>query len=274
MPNPTTTGLAGTVGAASSVEPTAAVPVTIKLSDVATTYIDALQRLFDYSAFTLGSTRLINEQEYDEFSKSMGVMPANKSRMAYDDAKDETERWLLKHVLSEGLGVSILAMADCRTIAALTEWKAESAEDQNLLQTILGDRRRQFDGLGLNDKFKYLRESFNITSPFEPQVIALANLRQVLAMRGGIVTKDEANSEEGLVIKLKMVQLVTSQGSDKNPGAVQVTTEVSDYEKKLTIGQKVKLNKNEHVAIIITLAFFLSSLMQSVQEYGRRKGMK
>jgi len=246
-------------------------PVTIKLSDVATTYIDALQRLFDYTAFFLGSSRLINEEQYDEFSRGMGVMPSNRSRMGYDIAKEATERWHLKHLLTEGLGIVVLAMADCRTLCALSEWKKNGGENQAELQKIVTEQRRAFEQLSLEEKLDFLKSRFGLDLGLRDHLMALAKLRNVLASPNSVVGKEDCESG-GLRLRLKMVQLVTGPG-DTASNSVNVSTQVTDADRVLPEGMPVRLNKQEYVGCVITLAFFITGLMQGVQEFGKRAGM-
>ncbi len=248
-------------------------PVTIKLSEVATTYIESLQRLFDLSAMILGSTRLINESQYDEFSKSMGVMPANQKRMSYDAAKEETERWVLKHILSEGLGACMLAMSDCRTICALTRWKAAGEKDQEEVKKILGPDKQDFDLMPMSEKFAFMSKEFGVDSQFVEHLDRLIKLRQCLVSRGGKVTEDEAVDSGSLVLKLKSVQLQTSPIDANDLSSMRVSTQLSDLEIKLPVGERIRLGKNEQVAIIITLAFFITNLMEGVQTFGKAQGL-
>ena len=247
--------------------------VTVKLSEVATTYINALQRLFDYSTMILGSTRLINESAYDEFSKGMGVMPANKSRLGYDKAKEETERWILKHIVSEGLGACILALSDCRTICALSEWKAKKMKDQEEVKNILGPEKQDFDLSSMEDKFKHMEEKYGITSQFRDHMERFFKLRQVLVSRGGKVTEEDVTEDGALVLKLKMVQLQTSPLDSADLSSMKVSTQLNDVECRFEVGEKINLNKNEHVSFIVTLAFFITNLMDGVQKFGKAKGM-
>ncbi|NJK92355.1 MAG: hypothetical protein HC904_11270 [Blastochloris sp.] len=247
-------------------------PVTIKLSEVATSYMNALQRLFDYTCMTLGSMRLVNENDYDEFSKSMGIMPASKARLGYDDAREETELWLLKHMVSEGLGACLLAMSDARTICALSEWKAGGEQNQEELKRVLGPEKQDFDLSGVEEKFKTLKDKYKIDASFKDHIERIGKLRGVL-MRGGKVTEQDVTEDGALVLKLKMVQLQTAPLDATDLSSMKVSTQLTDLEKSFKVDQRVRLNKNEQVAVIITLAFFLTNLLEGVQQFGKTQGM-
>jgi len=253
-------------------KPAEGTPVTIKLSDVANSYMGALQKLFDYTCMTLGSMRLVNESQYDEFSKSMGIMPASRSRLGYDDAKEETELWLLKHVVTEGLGACLLALSDARTICALGEWKAAGEKDQEELKRILGAEKQDFDLSSAEEKFKTLKEKYGIECQFQDHLERFSKLRSAL-LRGGKVAEADASGDGALTIKLKMVQLQTAPMDGGDLSSMKVSTQLSDYEKAFKVDQRVRLNKNEQVAVIITMAFFLTNLLEGVQQFGRAKGM-
>src|ERR1700736_1173610 len=96
--------------------PTPAPTTTISLNDVADRYLDHYQKLFDLLIFSLSSFRKASEQDYDEFANQLVIMPKNKARLSFEKAKDATEGWVLKHILSEALGSVVPLMEDSRTI--------------------------------------------------------------------------------------------------------------------------------------------------------------
>src|SRR5438067_6665776 len=98
-------------------------PQTISLRDVGMRYVQFLQRLFDVSAFSLASARVANEQGYDEFVRSMGVLPAGQFHLGFDAAKDEAGRWWLTHSVNESLNIVAMFLEDSRKLAALCEIK-------------------------------------------------------------------------------------------------------------------------------------------------------
>ena len=65
-------------------------PAQINLGEVVNNYLKALQRVFDVMNYTLASERLLNEQEYENFSRGNRVMPSQQSRLDYEGARSET----------------------------------------------------------------------------------------------------------------------------------------------------------------------------------------
>ncbi len=242
----------------------------INLGEVVNNYLEALQRVHDVVNYTLAAERLLNEDEYDEFSRQSRVMPSQKSRMDYHQAKEEMNRWLLKQTLNESLGVLVLFLDDTRTISTLSSWKSKGGEGD--IQKMLQDERLEFARLDLPGKINYLREKHSISSPSEEHILSLYKVRRALATREGKVPEAEA-SEGKLTVKLRSVQLKTAPSEGNQPGGVFVTSEVGDILKEFAVGSEVRLSKSEHLAVILTVAFFITSQAQSLKEFAQSLGV-
>lgn len=242
----------------------------INLGEVVNNYLEALQRVHDVVNYTLAAERLLNEDEYDEFSRQSRVMPSQKSRMDYNQAKEEMNRWLLKQTLNETLGVLVLFLDDTRTISTLSSWKASGGKDD--IQKMLQDERLEFARLDLPGKINYLREKHSISSPSEEHIMSLYQARRALATRDGAVPENEATDGK-LTIKLRSVQLKTAPSEGGQAGGVFVTSEVGDIVRDFSVGDKIRLSKSDHLAVILTVAFFITSQAQSLKEFAQNLGV-
>ncbi len=244
-------------------------PTTINLGEVVKNYLEALQKVYDVINYTLASERLLNEQEYEAFSRNSHVMPSQASHMDFDTAKEEMNHWLIKQTLNEILGVLVLFLDDIRTISAISKWKSEKFRSEEELQKILREDRATFLRLDLPAKIDFLKNQYKVVSQSEEHIKSLYRTRLALANRSGSVTEKEAVDGK-LTLKLRSVTLKSNPGQQ---GGVLVTSEIGDLIREFEVGKKIKLAKNEHIAAILTVAFFITSQAQSLKEYAQGLGV-
>ncbi|MGJ8640087.1 MAG: hypothetical protein ACSHYA_11925 [Opitutaceae bacterium] len=245
-------------------------PAQINLGEVVNNYLKALQRIFDVMNYTLASERLLNEQEYENFSRGNRVMPSQQSRLDYEGARSETNTWLLKQTLNEALGVLVLFLDDCRTLGTLSSWKSKGGEGADL-QKKLQEDRISFARLDLPAKLAHLEKEFELSSPSSEHILSLFKTRRVLANNASTV-REEDLTDGKFTVKLRSVQLKTNPGNQENPG-VFVTSEMGDMTREFTAGSKLQLNKQEHLATILTVSLFITSQAQSLKEYAQKLGV-
>jgi len=256
---------------ASVVTPPATAPTTtISLNDVADRYLDHYQKLFDLLIFSLSSFRKASEQDYDEFANQLVIMPKNKARMSFEKAKDATEGWVLKHILSEALGSVVPLMEDSRTICALCDFKAANSNDAAALQAVTTTDRQNFLQLPIAEKFALLRKKYELSSEVEEHVISLLEITRALLVKDGVLSAEETGNKPELTIKIRSVTLVQNPGTTTD--SVNLSRKISDNTRTVKIGDKIVLTKAEQFGSLITLAIFLASLLQGVQNYARKTG--
>ena len=233
--------------------------VQINLRDMANRYMGAVQRTFDLAASTIGSLRCQTEKDYDEFVSLGRFMPAPQQHASFDTIRPTAEQWILRHLLSEALGVLVPFLEDCRSVAALAEWKV-TGSDQARIQKILGEDRQSFLRLGLPEKIAHLKEMFSITSPAEGFLVGHLKLGQVLA-KGGQVGDGDGNDGKDLVVTLTGVQLQPAQA-----GQQAAQGRLVNVPKRFAPGQRVEFKKEEVLALFASVAVFVTTLMGSLQQ--------
>ena len=176
----------------------------INLAEVVNNYLMSLQRVYDVMTYNLAAERVLNEQEYENFSRSNRVMPFQQTRMDYNTVKEETETWLLKHTLNEILIVLALFLDDCRTISTLASWQSQKSEED--IQKVLEQGSAEFAQLDLPAKMNYFKEKHSLSCGSEDHILSLYNLRNALANPNAAVSEKGA-TEGKLVLKLRSVQL-------------------------------------------------------------------
>ncbi|HEY0255986.1 MAG TPA: hypothetical protein VGC39_00985 [Candidatus Methylacidiphilales bacterium] len=247
---------------------------TISLNDVADRYLEHYQRLFDLSIFSLSSFRKANEQDYDEFAQQLIVMPKNTSRMTFDKAKDATETWVLKHILSEALSSVVPLMEDCRTICSLCDYKVSKKDNPTALQAITSKQRQEFLALPIVEKFDLLEKKYGLTSEVREHVQSLLEVTRALLTKDGVVTKEETGGKDELTLKIRSVTLVQGPAGPSAGGeqVLSLTRKIGDNNRTVKVGEKISFSKAEQFGSLVTLSIFLASMLQGVQTYARKVG--
>lgn len=244
---------------------------TISLNDIGQKYLGALQRIFDTAAFLVEGARQVNERTYDDFSSAVRFLPSQQQHRGFDTAKEESERWLLRNLLSDAFTVTVPFLEDIRSVAALARWKSESPDDQAGVQRILGEDRRAFLALDLAEKFKHLQDVHGLSSQLSPQVQALAKVGTCLTARGGIVSDRDVNDGSQLSFTLIALQLVPMQqgsvsgGTPDGDGGATIVPQFGELRRSFNVGQAIKLEKADYLNVITTLSLFVSSMLKSLQ---------
>ena len=176
-------------------------------------------------------------------------MPSQQSRPDYEGARAETNTWLLKQTLNEALGVLVLFLDDCRTLGTLSSWKSKGGEGKDL-QKKLQEDRISFARMDLPAKLKYLEDEFELSSPSNEHILSLFKPARARQQRKCGAREDLADGK--FAVKLRSVQLKTNPGNQQNPG-VFVTSEMGDMVREFKAGDKLQLNKQEHLAVILTV---------------------
>jgi hypothetical protein len=258
---------------AASSSPTAQ-STKISLNDVATRYLDALQRIYDLVSYSLAASRRINEHDYDEFSQQLQVMPRQQSRMDFEKAKDAAEHWFLRNSLGDAVALIGPLMEDCRTISSLCTYKTSGQADPAKLQAIVGEERQKFMLLPAKEKFRVLKEEYSLTSPVQEHIEGLLEATKCLIWKNGVVTAEEANADGKLKFKIRSIHVVPVSGgvTKANEHTLNLTRRMGDSEKVFAVGETINLSKAEHVGAIITVGLFIGSLLQGLQEFARKTG--
>lgn len=244
----------------------------IDLQKVVMNYLKATQRVFDVVNYLLASERLLNEEEYEKYTQRHRVMPSQQDAMNYETAKEEANGWILRQTMNELLFILALFLDDCRAIATIATWNAKKITGD--LQKLLQDERAEFFKMDFAQRIQHLKNKYGIASAVEDHILSIYNTYRTLAGKGGVVSEAEAVEEGRLVLKLRSVLLKSTPSAEgPKPGAITVTSEIGDVVKKFAAGDKIKLSKDEHVASILTGAFFIGSMAESLKKYALQLGV-
>ena len=247
---------------------------TISLEQMATRYLDALQKVHDLVCFTLAGARKISEQDYDEFSQQLQIMPRQQSRMAFEKAKEATQQWLLRNSLGDSLALVVPLMEDCRTICELCQLKAAKKTGKAALNKVRGKSRTDFLQLPPEEKFTHLKENYDIGCEVDEHILALLSLTKCLMMNNGVVSTEAADDKGELRVKIRSVQLVQGAGTaeDMAKGKLTLSRKVGDSELVFKENEQIGFSKAEHIGALLTVGVFVTNMLQGLQAYAKKTG--
>lgn len=235
----------------------------ISLTDISKRYLTGLQRIFDLTSYLVEGVRQVSERTYDDFSNSVRFQPVQKERMAFDEAKETTERWLLRCLLAEALSLTVPLLEDLRSVCALAQWQGQGGKDEQGVRRILSDDRKAFLALDNAEKFKHLQSHFEVGSPLSPFVLAYMKAHGCLGQQRGVVSEKDLTTAGSLL--MGFVSLTVSADS--------TAPKVGEYQRSFSIGETIHLEKTDYLNILTTLTIFSNSLMKSVQEWVKKQGI-
>jgi hypothetical protein len=230
----------------------------INLRDMATRYMNGLQRIFDIASASLGALRCQTEKDYEEFSRQARFMPAPEAHTGFDRIRPITEAWLLRSLLNEAFGSVVALLEDTRTVAALAQWKAEGGTDQAKVQKILGDDRQAFLRLGVVEKVQHLRDQSKLNVQNDAFIAPYVNLIQCLT-HGGPVTDADATEGKDLVVPLVVVQIEPAAAGQNATGRLV------SVPKRFASGQTVEFRKEEILNLFAAFSIFATGLLGTLQ---------
>lgn len=254
-------------------DPSAPVQTKISLEEMATRYLDALQKNYDMVSFCLAGSRQINEADYDEFSQQLQVMPRQPARMEFEKAKFASEQWLLRNSLADGLALVMPVLEDARTVCALCDFKAAGSTDPVELQKIATTHRAEFLQIEIAKKFEFLLQKYGIACDVTPHILGLMEVTKALMMKDGILTEEETEDGARRTVKIRSVQIVQSPETNASGGAsLNLTRRVGDSEKVIRVGDSIHFTKAEHIGSLLTIGIFITDILRGVQSYAQKTG--
>jgi hypothetical protein len=238
---------------------------SLNLNEIGLRYLAECQRVFDLAAFLVEGTRQVTESGYDEMTKSVHFHPSEKEHRKFDDAKVEAERYLLKNVLAESLALVVPFLEDIRTFCAVAHWKyVAGGLDNERLREILTTDRSSFLARDLVSKFEYLVSEFSLTTPLTASILALTKAGLCLAGRRGVVSEDDVTNGGALAFSLVALDVLPQRVEGEVP--VRLNPRVGELRRSFSIGESIRVDKQDYLHIVSTVAMFLTSTLHAVKE--------
>ena len=246
----------------------------ISLDDMATRYLNALQKTYDMVCYSLAGSRRLSESDYDEFSNQLQVMPRQTARMEFEHAKENTEQWILRNSLSDSLALVMPVLEDARTICALCDFKKEKSEDAEKLKKISTDDRAKFLQLPLAEKFDFIEKEYGVGCEVKEHITALMDITKALMTKEGVLSEEEADESGQRVVRIRSVQIVQAPGETADVAqSLNLTRKIGDSERVIKVGDKIHFSKAEHMGSILTVGIFITEILKGIQTYAHKTGV-
>ncbi|MCX6874889.1 MAG: hypothetical protein NTW21_13935 [Verrucomicrobia bacterium] len=232
----------------------------------------AYQYSMDVSLFFLSGALLANEKDFTQLKGNVRFAPSEAHSLSFERAKFESQRWLLKNTLQEVLRVVSGILEDTRTICSLVaHLDQQDAELQAALKEVTGKSRSAFSRLSLVARLERLKADFGIECPHHPAIMSLLKLANCLQSHGGVVTKADADNGPELVIHLFGISLTQQEpaagDSARGTSAKGLQMHLKQGIKRIPVGQPVEFTRGEHLATILSLCIFTSSLLREADRF-------
>ncbi|MEM9444856.1 MAG: hypothetical protein AAGA18_05830 [Verrucomicrobiota bacterium] len=244
----------------------------ISLNEIADRYLNVYQRLFDIAMVNLAGYRKVSEEDYDSVTNQFPVQPQQKERRSFEAAKNASQDWLTRNLITEALSTIVPLLEDCRTVLALCDYKSAGKNDATEIQKITGKDRQEFMNLPVPDKFKFLKDKYSASSELQEQILSLMDFSRGMIMFEGKATK-EICQDGKYIFKIRTITLSqTPAKSDSGEPILGLTRKMSDHTRQFKEGDQLELNKGEMIGSLVTIAGFLATLLASVQGYAKKVG--
>lgn len=232
----------------------------------------AFQYGMDTSLFFLSGAMLANEKDFSQLKTNVRFAPSESHSLSFERAKFESQRWLLKNSLQDALRVTTGIIEDTRTICSLVAHLDQENEPlQAALKEVTGKSRTAFSRLSLIARLDRLKEDFGIECPQRAALVSLLKVVNCLQSHGGVVTKADADGGPELIVHLFGISLTPQDtpADDSEAGQSQKSMQLHLKQgiKRIPVGQPIEFTRGEHMAAILSLCIFTSSLLQETDKY-------
>ena len=193
-------------------------------------------------------------------------------------AKFEAQRWLLKNSLQDALRVTTGMIEDVRTLCSLAGHLGQQDEKlQAALKEITGKSRTAYLRLSLDARLDRLKQDFGIECAQRGALLSLLKVFNCLQSHGGVVTKADADNGPELVVHLFGISLTPQESAkgDSENGEIHkgVQLHLKQGIKRIPVGQALEFTRGEHMATILSLCIFTSTLLQETDKFLQAAGV-
>ena len=243
----------------------------------------SLQRARHMAAFGLIAADEITKQELQLPGAFFQMVPAANVALGFETARSEFKRWTLTGALRDSVESVHAFLDEARPVCFLYFVAGKPAVTGVDWDKGITKDTKRFHRLELPDKIKYLGKKYDpsLIPEFAEELITINLARNCLVHRNGIVSDDDSNCEEGLLMKWRRMEIVAT-----GYGGERVVTAMADVEagenvvlrhakaqKLFRKGELLTFGADEFGELCLTLFFFGNQLVQNIERYGRSKGI-
>ncbi len=257
------------------------VNLSVNIAALQGNFLVDIQNLLDIITFAYLGQDLVSEEKYQSQLGFMSFHPASNRRLTFQEVKEKSTQWLLASFLTHCINAAGIFLDECRKICAIFKLGKDHISGQEL-NIVLGREWKKFHELGFPAKFKHLRDQYKVETPFEEHFLSLNQARNCLVHRQGIVSEKDIDENGELIVKWRTMELVVTspdglQEIMEKPKVIEsggsLGYRFGDRERSFKVGQRIFLELDELYQSIVTLYFFATELVKSIERYGKDQGI-
>jgi hypothetical protein len=245
-------------------------------------FLGEAQKLLDIVTLTFTGLEAVTEEEFGNALAFFSFQPASNRRQPFPDVKRNSAQWLLTAFLSDCVDVVGRFLEECREVCAFYRLHSKEIVHGADYLAIRGPEKKRFHRLGFPIKLDHLRDEFGVETPLERHFLSMNKARNCLVHRGGVVCERDCNDGDALSLEWRTLQIVAKpkngeeQVVDRDM-SFEAETKISvrsvDVMKQFHLGEKIALEPKEIYQCVSTLHGFGSTVVRSVEDYGRSQGI-
>lgn len=258
--------------------------VSINLVAMQATFFRTLQRQLDVikvlqvGCLTVTEEQVAAERAFGEFT------PANGAQLSHENSKREAQSWLLRGFLRDSIEATGLFLDECLFVCAFYEMASRGGTKGAEVNHLLHSLPKRLHRLHFPEKLATLEREYGVVTRFNAQVSSLNRARTCVVHRLARVSSLDVGEADTLEITFQAMRIVArgqSTGATQiidRPGIVvaeqsMLEMHFVDKTKTFKLGERIELESVELYDTIITLWRFGMAMAQSVEAYGRSKGL-
>jgi hypothetical protein len=243
----------------------------------------SLQYVRDVVSFGLIASEKVTQQGLELPGAFFQMMPASNAALDFETARIEYKKWVLMAGMRDCVEALNLFLDKARPVCFLQsiadrpmvpgwEWNKGMVEDST-----------SFHRKGLPDKIKYLQNKYGhaLLPEVTGDVLSVNLARNCLVHRKGVVTEHDLNSDQGLLVRWRKMEIVVSGSSGERVISGEARVEAGETvsirhaksQKLFNKGELVSFTVDEFTELIWTLTLFGFQLAKSIEDHGRSHGV-
>jgi hypothetical protein len=264
-------------------EPTHKLTVKTNLAVLLGTLQRSLQRARDIAAFGLNAADNITEQGLQLPGAFFQVVPASNVALDFETAKSEFKRWTLTGAMRDSVEGVHAFLDEARPVCFLYSVASKPMINGGDWNKGIVEDTKKFHRLGLPDKIKYLGEKYDssLVPEVAEELLSINLARNCLVHRHGVVSDYDSNSDEGLLVKWRRMEIVATGYRGERTITAMARVEAGESvmlrhakaQKLFRKGEFLTFSVDEFGELCLTLFFFGNQLVQNIERYGRSKGV-
>ncbi|MGJ8653294.1 MAG: hypothetical protein ACSHX8_08470 [Opitutaceae bacterium] len=245
-------------------QPNQGQPQEVNLQQIASQFMDGLQRHFDMLAFNLAARESVNEETYVQKINAPRIMPAAPRHQNFEQMQAYARDLLVRQVTGDCLNLAVTGMNNAHFFLALVKSTNASPQVSPESQKMAQELQQAFVPAQLDEKFNLLEKNFGIMCELEDTITSLGFMMQALMQQGGVVKEPQLDESGELVLELKAVEISSVVDGQSKPQGKLV-----DQKIVFKLDETIEFTDTELQLVLVTIAAFADALFKSVANYAK-----